>query len=289
MYESLITQIIKNMAYKTIIANIRKHSPVIMGIVNATPDSFSNDGVYSKPTQAVQYAMQIHNSGAMIVDIGGESTRPGAQSVTLLEELRRVTPIIKGIVKIKSQLIISIDTHKPEVAATALRLGANMVNDISGLHDPLMRKVVAREHCPVVLMHKQGTPGNMQKQPRYKDVVNDIIIYFKRQISQAKKDGIAVESIMLDPGIGFGKTVHHNLEILQRLPEFKKAFPGHLLLIGASRKSFIGKFTNTENPTDRLSGTLAVHQWAVSHGADIIRVHDVAEHVQMLAIHAQLS
>lgn len=276
------------MAYKTIIANIRKHSPTIMGIVNATPDSFSDGGTFTTPAQAIQHATYMQKSGAIIVDIGGESSRPGAKPVTLLEELRRVTPIIQGITKIKSHPLISIDTYKPEVAATALRLGAHMVNDISGLRDPLMRKVIAREQCPVVLMHKQGTPGTMQKQPRYKDVVNDIIAYFKHQITQAKKSGIAQDQIILDPGIGFGKTVQHNLELLQRLPEFKKAFPKHLLLIGASRKSFIGKLTNTENPKDRLPGTLATHLFAVQQGSDILRVHDVSEHVQMLAIHEQL-
>lgn len=272
-----------------------------MGIVNVTPDSFSDGGKFTNTRLAVKHAEEMIQAGATIIDIGGESSRPGAKAITVLEELRRVVPVIKALVKRKRLVTlplwrISIDTYKPEVAAIALELGVDIVNDISGLRDPLMRKVVTQAQCPVVLMHmpayakategKLGTPQNIHKSiPQYKNVVEDIITYFKQQIQLAKTDGIKTTNIILDPGIGFGKTVQHNLEILQNLKNIKQAFPKHTILIGASRKSFIGKLTKVETAVeDRLPGTLAVHLWAAQHGADILRVHDVAEHAQALSM-----
>ena len=280
------------MAYKQIIKRLQSNSPSIMGVLNVTPDSFSDGGKFIDPAAAVKQAVEMEKSGAMIIDIGAESSRPGAKPVDQLEELRRVIPVIQGLQKIrirkksvrtKSKVLISIDTYKPAVAAVALELGADIVNDISGLRDPLMREVVAQAQCPVVLMHMQGMPGNMQKRPQYNNVVNDVSTYFRKQIALAKKSGIRSGQIILDPGIGFGKTVQHSLELLNNIDTFKKKFPRNVLLIGASRKSFIGKLTGAA-VEDRLPGTLAAHIHAVQQGTNIVRAHDVEEHVQALSL-----
>lgn len=259
-----------------------------MGIVNVTPDSFSDGGKYTHNRTAVAHAVQLISEGASIIDIGGESSRPGAKPVSVVKELQRVVPVIKALGKKKlGSTLLSIDTYKPEVAAIALELGADIVNDISGLRDPLMRKVIAKKQCRVVLMHMLGEPGTMQKNPRYTNVLTDITHYFKQQIRLAKQDGIAPAHIILDPGIGFGKTVAHNVEILRNIKKIKQAFPKHQLLIGASRKSFIEKLAGGDTD-NRLAGTLAVHLFAAQQGADILRVHDVAEHAQALALHNTL-
>ncbi|MDP3970084.1 MAG: dihydropteroate synthase [bacterium] len=271
------------MTAKQIIKKIQTNSPLIMGILNVTPDSFSDGGKFTSTQAAVKQALTMIKQGAMIIDIGGESSRPGAKPVNVALELSRIVPVIKSLRK-KSDILISIDTYKPEVAAVALQIGANIVNDISGLRDPLMIKVIATENCPVVLMHMQGTPGDMQKNPRYKNVVKDISKFFKKQINFAKKAGIDPTQIILDPGIGFGKTLQHNLDILDNIDAFKKTFPNHLLLVGASRKSFIQKISGTDT-ADRLPGTLASHFLALQQGADILRVHDVAEHNQLIKMH----
>lgn len=269
-------------------------SPILMGILNVTPDSFSDGGKFINTRSAVKQAEAMISAGATIIDIGGESSRPGAKTISVVQELQRVVPVVKALVKRRdarshvstpSPWKISIDTYKPEVAAIALTLGVDIVNDISGLRDPLMRQVVAKTQCQVVVMHMLGTPGTMQKHPRYKNVVAEIINFFKHQIQLAKQSGIIQKNIILDPGIGFGKTVEHNLEILQNLKKIKRAFPKYQLLVGGSRKSFIEKITGTETQTnDRLAGTLAVHLWAAQQGADILRVHDVAEHAQALTM-----
>lgn len=267
----------------------KTNSPILMGILNVTPDSFSDGGHFTNTRSAVKHAEAMISAGATIIDIGGESSRPGAKAISVVQELQRVVPVIKALVKKPRTWKISIDTYKPEVAAIALALGVDMVNDISGLRDPLMRKVVAQAQCPVILMHMSGTPGTMQKHPRYKNVVAEIITFFKKQIDLAKRSGIKPSNIILDPGIGFGKTVQHNLKILRNLKKIKRAFPKHQLLIGASRKSFIGKLTGTETKADnRLAGTLAVHLWAAQQGANILRVHDVAEHMQALMLQRSL-
>jgi dihydropteroate synthase len=288
----------------------KNESPLLMGILNVTPDSFSDGGKFTNTRNAVKHAEQMVKDGATIIDIGGESSRPGAKTISVVEELQRVVPVIKALVKRKNLVTrISIDTYKPEVAAIALGLGVDIVNDISGLRGPLMRKVVAQAECPVVLMHmpsyakppkaslaqggatvgKLGAPHNVHTSiPHYKNVVNDIILYFRQQIRLATNDGIKTNNIILDPGIGFGKTIDHNLEILRNIKKIKQAFPKHQLLIGASRKSFIGKLTNTPKAADRLAGTLAVHLAAANDGADILRVHDVAEHIQALRIQQSL-
>lgn len=266
-------------------------SALLMAILNVTPDSFSDGGRYKTVRAAVKRARQMIADGADIIDIGGESSRPGAAPVSVAEELRRVVPVIKALRKI-SGIPISIDTYKPEVAAVALTLGATMVNDISGLRNPLMRQVIAQAKCDIVIMHmpafaraaagKLGSPLTVHKSKyQYKDVAKDIKKFFQQQIKLALKAGIKRNKIILDPGIGFGKTVQDNLNILNNLNIFTTL--GFPILIGASRKSFIGKLTGAA-VKDRLPGTLAVHLAAVQNGATILRVHDVAEHRQFLKI-----
>jgi dihydropteroate synthase len=245
----------------------------IMGILNVTKDSFSNGGLYDKPQKAVMRAFEMKEEGADIIDIGGESTRPGAKPCTVKEELQRVLPVVKKLIKENINLPISIDTYKSEVAKACLEEGAEIINDISALRfDSNMAKVVAEYKVPVILMHIQGTPQNMQENPQYKCVISEIILYLRHRIQAAINAGIDIEKIIIDPGIGFGKTVEHNLDILRRLREFKSL--GRPILIGTSRKSLIGKILNL--PVDeRLEGTAATVAASILNGANIIRVHDV--------------
>ncbi len=267
--------------------SVMKLQVQLMGILNITPDSFSDGGQFFGRDAINRVSTTVKNmivAGASIIDIGGESSRPGAEPVSVAEELQRVVPIFKKIsVKTQNLASLSIDTYKPEVAAQAIKLGAKIINDISGLQNPAMRQIAARTKCKVVIMHMLGEPRNMQAQPHYKNVVQDIIAFFKKQIQLAVADGINRKNIIIDPGIGFGKTVEHNLIILRNLKKFKQAFPDLPLLIGASRKSFIGKLTGAE-VQNRLPGTLALHLYAAQHGTDILRVHDVAEHQQALQL-----
>jgi dihydropteroate synthase len=252
---------------------------VIMGILNVTPDSFYDGGRYARAEAAVQRALQMVQDGADIVDIGGESTRPGSQPVPEEEELRRVLPVIEAV-RGQVDVPISIDTTKSRVAERALQAGACMVNDISGLgFDPRMAEVVARHGALCCVMHIQGTPQTMQQNPQYEDVVRDISRYFEERLALAERAGIPRENIWLDPGIGFGKTVEHNLEILRRLREFT-AF-GLPILIGTSRKSFIGKILGDLPPEERLEGTAATVAIAIMNGANAVRVHDVREMVRI--------
>jgi len=245
-----------------------------MGILNVTPDSFSDGGRYLKPADALAQAEKMAEEGADIIDIGGESTRPFAQPVSVEEEIKRVIPVIRMVRK-KIKIPISIDTYKSEVARAALEEGADIINDISALRmDSRMGALVASRKVPVVLMHMQGTPRDMQKNPRYRNVISDIRDFLRERIERAREYGIKEERIIIDPGIGFGKTVRHNLQIIRNLKEFKKL--GRPLLVGPSRKSFIGKILNLE-VRDRLEGTAAAVALCVWNGADIIRVHDVRE------------
>ncbi|MGQ9882051.1 MAG: dihydropteroate synthase [Armatimonadota bacterium] len=246
---------------------------VVMGILNVTPDSFYDGGRYAEHGSAVGRALQMVEEGADIIDIGGESTRPGSQPVSEEEELRRVLPVIEAV-RARVDVPISIDTTKSRVAEQALQAGACMVNDISGLgFDPRMAEVVAQAGVLCCLMHIQGTPQTMQKNPQYTDVVRDISAYFQERLALAERAGIPRQNIWLDPGIGFGKTVEHNLQILRRLREFT-AF-GLPILIGTSRKSFIGKVLGDLPPEDRLEGTAATVAVAIMNGANVVRVHDV--------------
>lgn len=249
-----------------------------MGIINVTPDSFSGDGIVDSD-DAVAKAWKFVEDGADIIDIGGESTRPGSQPVSVDEEMRRVLPVIEKLRTQNFPLPISIDTYKPEVAKRALEAGACIVNDIFGLRQPGMLELVAEFKPAVVIMHMQGTPQTMQLNPTYTDCVREIAEFLREQAEKAMAAGLPRERIIVDPGIGFGKTVEHNLEILRRLREIKAL--GFPVLIGTSRKSFIGKVLGIEVPAERVWGTAATIAIAIANGADIVRVHDVREMAQV--------
>ena len=250
-----------------------KKRTLVMGIVNVTPDSFSDGGKYYAPIKAIDFAFKLINEGADIIDIGGESTRPGADKVSCSEELKRVIPVIEGIRSNNNKILISIDTTKSMVAKEAVEAGANIINDVSGLSfDNHMPKTIAQLKAPVIIMHMKGNPSNMQENPKYKDVIDEIITYFKEKINIAINSGIDREMIILDPGIGFGKTVEHNFKILADLNRFNNLqLP---ILIGPSRKSFIGSTLGLP-PENRLDGTAATVAVGVNNGARIVRVHDV--------------
>ena len=246
----------------------------LMGVLNVTPDSFSDGGRFFKLEEAIKQGLKLAEEDADMIDIGGESTRPGSEPVTIEEELRRVIPVIEELTKM-IQAPISIDTYKSRVAKEALDSGASMVNDISGSRfDPEMKKIIAEYDVPVVLMHIQGTPKNMQESPKYENLLEDIKSYLNQSISIAEEAGIGEDKIIIDPGIGFGKTLDDSLKILKNLREFKSL--GRPVMVGVSRKSFIGKILDL--PTDeRLEGSLASMAVAIMNGANILRVHDVKE------------
>lgn len=244
----------------------------VMGVLNVTPDSFSDGGLFYDPEKAYARGMELEEEGADIIDIGGESTRPGADPVPEDEEIRRVLPVIERLTK-SLRVPLSMDTYRSEVAKRALEAGAALVNDISGMRcDPEMPDIVARAGVPVVIMHMKGTPREMQKNPVYSCVIQEIMQFFRERIQWAVSRGIAKEKIILDPGIGFGKATGHNLEIMRRLKEFVSL--GHPICIGPSRKSFIGHVLGLP-VGERCEGTAAAVAMAVAHGARIIRVHDV--------------
>ena len=245
---------------------------LVMGILNVTPDSFSGEGTMNSD-EAVERALQMEHDGADIIDIGGESTRPGARTVTTEEELARVIPVIESLAG-KLKIPMSIDTRNPDVAEKALEAGVGILNLVGGLRVPRMADIVAVTGKPVILMHMQGEPGNMQENPAYSDVMDDIIAELRQQIVKALEAGIKSENIILDPGIGFGKTAEHNLEILRRLGELR--ILGMPVLVGTSRKSFIGTVIGRQ-VNSRLEGSLASAVLASSVVADIVRVHDVKE------------
>jgi len=257
---------------------LRFDKPLIMGVLNITPDSFSDGGRYNTIETAVTHGKQLVADGADILDIGGESSRPGSEPVSEEEELARVLPVIVRLLD-EVSVPLSVDTYKPLVADICLKAGAHLINDITGLTNKDLRKIVVSHHVPVVLMHMQGTPKIMQQHPVYRDVLSDIKTFFHTQLSVATKEGI--KQIILDPGIGFGKTLKHNLQILRHLEAFTDL--GCPLLVGPSRKAFIG--TITGNPVqDRLEGTIAAVVVAVLNGAHIVRVHDVKECKQALQV-----
>jgi len=255
---------------------------LVMGIVNVTPDSFSDGGEFYSSKDAIAHASKLINEGADIIDIGGESTRPGATEISSSDELKRVIPVIQGIRSNNPDILISIDTTKAIVAKEAVEVGANIINDVSGLSfDSQMPMTVASLNVPIIIMHMKGNPRNMQKNPEYKDLVDEILNYFKERIKIATKAGIDREMVILDPGIGFGKTVEHNFQILSKLNKFNKLeLP---LLIGPSRKSFIGLTLNL-SPEDRVDGTAATVAIGVNNGARIVRVHDVEKMKRVVII-----
>jgi|SRR3989338_2236623 len=244
---------------------------LVMGILNVTPDSFSDGNLFLDSNEAIKHAKQMVKDGADIIDIGGESSRPGSEPVSEEEELRRVSQIIKKL-KDEIKIPISIDTYKPKVAEECIKLGASIINDINGLRNEGMVKVAAKYKVPVVIMHMKGNPKTMQENPVYKDVVKEIKEFFSQQTKKARKAGI--KDIIIDPGIGFGKTTEHNLKILKNLNKFKELKCP--ILVGPSRKSFIGNITRLQ-VNERLEGTIAAISIAIMNGANIVRVHDVKE------------
>ena len=261
--------------------------PLVMGILNVTPDSFSDGGKYPGPNDAVNRARQMVNDGADIIDIGGESSRPGSDPVGLDEELKRVIPIIKKI-REHSNIPISIDTTKAEVANQAISTGADIVNDISALRfDREMVDVIAENRTPVVLMHMLGKPKTMQIEPTYFDCVNEIMQFFSERIHFCLNNGIPREKIILDTGIGFGKRLIDNLTIINKIEQFKTF--GCPVLLGASRKSFIGMITGDKKyPEKRIGGSLAAAIIAIQNGVDILRVHDIAETIEAIKLIKEL-
>lgn len=250
----------------------------VMGILNTTPDSFSDGGLYYSLQDAIKHGLLMTEQGADIIDIGGESTRPGSDTVPLKEELSRTIPVIKELSKFIS-LPISIDTYKAEVADRAIHAGAQIVNDISGLgFDKDMAKVVASHNVPIIIMHIKGKPKDMQTNPKYDALIPELFDYFRERINLALDAGIREENIIIDPGIGFGKTFENNLEIINRLDEFK--IFQRPIAVGLSRKSFIGAILGNLLPQERLEGTIAATSIAIYKGANIVRVHDVKEMVR---------
>ncbi len=259
--------------------------PLIMGILNATPDSFSDGGAFLGPAAAIAHGAAMIAAGARIVDVGGESTRPGAVAVPVDEEIGRVIPVIAGLRAHAESAgaVISIDTRNAAAMAAALNAGAAIINDVSALtHDPRAMEIVARSGAPVVLMHMQGEPETMQRAPTYDDVALDVYDYLEGRIAACLAAGIPLEKIVIDPGIGFGKTVAQNLALLSQLSLFHGL--GVPLLIGVSRKGFIGKLSAGEPPAARLPGSLAAALACVGQGAQILRVHDVGETAQALKV-----
>jgi dihydropteroate synthase len=257
--------------------------PLVMGILNVTPDSFSDGGQFESVDSAVAHGLAMIEQGADIIDVGGESSRPGAEPVDLQEELRRVVPVIERLRR-ETSIPISVDTRRAETARVALDVGADMVNDISALRqDPDMADLVAERKVPVILMHMQGTPGDMQKNPSYGDCVSEIAAFFDERIAFARKRGINKEKLIIDPGIGFGKRLSDNVALLAHLDTFRKFnLP---ILVGVSRKSFIGMLNPaTQDLQQRLGGSIAAAVAAVINGADIVRVHDVGQTVEALKV-----
>ncbi len=254
---------------------------LVMGILNVTPDSFSDGGRFFDTGKAVEHGLQMAKAGAAIIDVGPESTRPGAQPVPAKEQIKRATPVIKALAK-KVNVPVSIDTRNHEVAEAALDAGAAMINDITALGDERMAKLAAKRQVPVILMHIQGTPQTMQIEPKYDDVVAEVLEFLLGSAKRALGFGIPKERILIDPGIGFGKTLEHNLELLRNLDKFVKT--GYRVCIGTSRKKFIGTLTGKEKPDERIFGTAASVALCVAAGVSIVRVHDVAEMVDVVRV-----
>jgi dihydropteroate synthase len=251
-----------------------------MGVVNVTPDSFSDGGLYLDPEAAIAHGEELARDGAAILDVGGESTRPGAEEVDVEEELRRVLPVVGGLAGVEAD--ISVDTSKSAVAEAALRAGAAIVNDVTALRgDPEMASLCADRGATVVLMHMAGSPRTMQRDPVYEDVVAEVKAFLAERMEAALAAGVEEERIWLDPGIGFGKTAEHNMELLRRLAELCEL--GRPLVVGTSRKSFIGRVDGSDS-SERLGGTIASSVLAAAEGAEVLRVHDVAEIAQALAV-----
>ncbi len=256
------------------------HSPLIMGIVNVTPDSFSDGGRFADEKSAIAHGVKLCEEGADILDIGGESTRPGARPVSINEEIDRVCPVLEGVKDAAKW--VSIDSRHPEVIAEALRCGANMINDVNALREDGAIALAANSGVPVCLMHMLGGPGTMQKNPSYNNVLEDVLVFMKERIRACMDGGISKTHIIVDPGIGFGKTLEHNLVLLRNIKRFEDfEVP---VMLGASRKSFIQKISPEAAADKRLPGSLTAVLWSLSQGVQIFRVHDVAETRQALDV-----
>ena len=259
---------------------------VVMGVVNTTPDSFSDGGHFLDTDMATDHGLRLADEGAEIIDIGGESTRPGSEPVSATEELRRVVPVIERLAK-RCGVVISIDTQKPAVARAALDAGASIVNDIAANREsPEMWQIVAEAKAGYICMHMQGTPQTMQAEPHYDDVLREVGDFFSERLARLAEQGVSGEQVALDPGIGFGKELKHNIKLLSGIHEL--IMSGRPLLIGASRKSFIGKLLGTPS-NERLPASLACAACAAAKGAHVVRVHDVAETVQAVRMTEALS
>jgi dihydropteroate synthase len=253
----------------------------LIGVVNVTPDSFFDGGLYFEPARAIERALALAAEGADIIDIGGESTRPGSSPIPAKEEKKRILPVIE-VLKQKKEVLISVDTSKAEVAESALAAGADIINDISaGRFDPRMLPLIARSGAGLILMHMKGTPRTMQIAPYYEDVVGEVKEFLRNRLEAAESCGVPRENIILDPGIGFGKTLEHNLTLLNNLSLLAEL--GRPLLVGVSRKSFLGKILKLEAP-DRLEGTIAASIVSILRGADLLRVHDVEPMKRAVAV-----
>lgn len=258
-----------------------RRKTLVMGVLNVTPDSFSDGGRHFQSDQAVAVAKQMIKEGADLIDVGGESTRPGAARVSAEEQIRRVIPVIRALSEMN--IAISVDTTQSRVASAALDAGALLVNDISsGTDDPDMIRLITDRRCPVILMHMQGTPETMQVNPTYHNVVEEVRDYLLERAQAFETQGVDRHTIILDPGIGFGKTLEHNLLLLKHLSRLVET--GYPVLVGTSRKGFIGKILNLPDPGQRLYGSLGSVAWSVLQGASLVRVHDVQPTQQMMAI-----
>lgn len=252
-----------------------------MGVINVTPDSFSDGGKFLSHENAISQALDLIQQGADIIDIGGESTRPGAEKVSIEEEINRTVPVIEGIRKLNPNITISIDTSKSQVMQAAIQAGANFINDVNALQSKGCLEIVAHSKLQVCLMHKKGQPKSMQINPEYDDVLTEVMDFFKARLDNCLSAGIKHENIVLDPGIGFGKTLKHNLTLLKSIKQLKSL--GCPILIGASRKSMIGEILSADID-DRLYGSLAIAQYAYMHGAEYLRVHDAKATADVLNV-----
>lgn len=254
---------------------------VVMGVLNVTSDSFSDGGEFLDTDKAIEHGLQMAADGAAIIDVGGESTRPGSASVLAEEQIGRVVPVIEGLCK-KVKVPISIDAYNYEVAKAALEAGAGMINDVTALSDERMGELAVEQQVPVVLMHMQGEPATMQAEPKYDDVVVEVLGFLLERAKRAEGFGIDKSKIFIDPGIGFGKTTEHNLLLLRNIDKFVAA--GYRVLVGTSRKSFIGKIIGKEKPAERIFGTAASVALCAVAGVSVVRVHDVAEMVDVAKV-----
>ena len=254
---------------------------IVMGVLNVTPDSFSDGGEFLDADAAIEHGLRMAAEGAAIIDVGAESTRPGSESVLADEQIKRAVPVIEALSG-KIDVPISIDTYNCEVAKDALEAGAGMINDITALSDERMGELAAEWGVPVVLMHMQGTPATMQAEPKYDDVVSEVLEFLVGRAKRAQQFGILKERIFIDPGIGFGKTTEHNLLLLRNIRKFTET--GYRVLTGSSRKSFLGKITGKEKASDRIFGTAATVALCAEAGVSIVRVHDVAEMIEVVKV-----